>query len=363
MVYLTVTALTIISIIVIILLFDISLLQRFMTRIGSGVGIVWHKIGLLLGKVSIAGTSSFTFKRRSRARTTDKQPSGIRQKLSVVHIASFLIIIGTASLCFWLVKYSALDVYHKNEAASTPYNTQINQLLLGERLRPPPAPPEALFAELDAEIASYQASQVDDGYWPEPNTPASIFPSTPSSVGNSAGNDTYGNEAPSVTVPSLNGGNSKTALAAHLNNGYINIRNADRNWNKMNSEFVQRLLTVYKIMKDEHGYDMVLLEGYRSPERQARLLAKGAHVTKAGSYRSYHQFGLAGDSAFIRNGKIVISERDPWAMRGYTLYGKVAKSVGLVWGGDWRMKDLGHVELRKKSVLGKPEMAKILTNQ
>ncbi len=34
-------------------------------------------------------------------------------------------------------------------------------------------------------------------------------------------------------------------------------------------------------------------------------------------------------SAFKRDGKVVISERDPWAMRGYQLYGEVAESVGL----------------------------------
>ena len=65
--------------------------------------------------------------------------------------------------------------------------------------------------------------------------------------------------------------------------------------------------------------------------------------------QSYHQYGLAADSAFYRNGKLVISEKDPWAMRGYQLYGKTAQEVGLVWGGSWKsIKDLGHVELRKR---------------
>jgi len=133
------------------------------------------------------------------------------------------------------------------------------------------------------------------------------------------------------------------------------IRHASREWNLLDSEFRQRLLVVFKIMKDEHGYDMVLLEGYRSPERQARLAALGGHVTRAGAHRSYHQFGLAADSAFLRDGRIVISERDPWAMRGYELYGEVARSVGLVWGGGWRsIQDYGHVELRRPGVLGKP---------
>jgi len=50
-------------------------------------------------------------------------------------------------------------------------------------------------------------------------------------------------------------------------------------------------------------------------------------------------------------------------MQGYQLYGKVAKSAGLVCGCDGRMMDLGHVELRKKGVLGRPQMAEILTSQ
>ncbi len=131
------------------------------------------------------------------------------------------------------------------------------------------------------------------------------------------------------------------------------IREASRDWEQLDAEFRQRLLLVYKIMRDEHRYEMALLEGYRSPERQAKLAAMGSHVTQAGAYHSYHQFGLAADSAFYRDGKLVISEKDPWAMRGYELYGRAAESAGLVWGGRWKMMDLGHVELRRPGVLGK----------
>lgn len=127
---------------------------------------------------------------------------------------------------------------------------------------------------------------------------------------------------------------------------------ASRNWSLLDQDFTQRLLVVFKLMRERHGYEMVLVEGYRSPERQARLFEQGAHVTKAGANMSYHQYGLAADSAFFRDGKVVISERDPWAMRGYQLYGEIAAQVGLVWGGNWKMQDYGHVELRRPGILG-----------
>lgn len=129
-------------------------------------------------------------------------------------------------------------------------------------------------------------------------------------------------------------------------------RDGDRRWELLDAEFRKRLLVVYKIMLEQHGYEMVLLEGYRTPARQARLAELGPQVTRAGPFESYHQHGLAADNAFMRDGRVVISERDPWAMRGYELYGEVARSAGLAWGGGWSMKDYGHVELRRPGALG-----------
>lgn len=128
------------------------------------------------------------------------------------------------------------------------------------------------------------------------------------------------------------------------------LATADRRWDQLDPAFVQVLLRIFKIMKDEHGYDMALLEGWRSPERQALLATRGVHVTHAGAGQSYHQYGVAADCAFYRNGKLVITEKDPWAMRGYQLYGEVAERVGMTWGGRWQMMDLGHVEWRKPEV-------------
>ncbi|WCM22262.1 M15 family metallopeptidase [Paraburkholderia bryophila] len=132
------------------------------------------------------------------------------------------------------------------------------------------------------------------------------------------------------------------------------LKDASRDWNLLDADFRTRLLLVYKIMHEQYGYEMALLEGYRSPERQNRLAQMGGNVTNAAAFQSYHQYGLAADNAFLRDGKLVISEKDPWAMRGYQLYGQTAEQVGLTWGGRWKMMDLGHVEYHKPGfVLGR----------
>ncbi|TKC88314.1 M15 family metallopeptidase [Trinickia terrae] len=137
---------------------------------------------------------------------------------------------------------------------------------------------------------------------------------------------------------------------------------ASRDWNLLDADFRTRLLLVYKIMREQYGYQMALLEGYRSPARQNRLAQLGG-VTNAAAFQSYHQYGLAADNAFLRDGKLVISEKDPWAMHGYELYGQTAEQVGLVWGGRWKLMDLGHVEYHKPGfVMGRSPVPPQLQN-
>lgn len=128
---------------------------------------------------------------------------------------------------------------------------------------------------------------------------------------------------------------------------------ASRNWRLLDADFSERLLRAFKIMKEQYGYDMVLLEGYRSPARQTLLASMGSQVTSAAAFQSWHQYGLAADCAFWRDGKLVISEKDAWAMRGYQHYGEVAESLGLNWGGRWAMMDFGHIELRLRTAMRK----------
>ena len=150
---------------------------------------------------------------------------------------------------------------------------------------------------------------------------------------------------PPAALPPLAFGTREVELVRPM------LVNASRNWGLLHPDYSQRLLLAFKIMKEKHGYEMALLEGYRSPARQDALAQMGSAVTNARAFQSWHQYGLAADCAFWRDGKLVISEKDPWAMRGYQLYGEVAESLGLTWGGRWTMMDFGHTELRLRGVM------------
>nr|WP_294867921.1 M15 family metallopeptidase [uncultured Pseudogulbenkiania sp.] len=122
------------------------------------------------------------------------------------------------------------------------------------------------------------------------------------------------------------------------------LNRADRDWNKLDAAFVQTVLRVMARL-EARGFPMTLLEGYRSPERQDALAGQGTLVTKAKGGQSKHQYGLAVDLAPVRNGKVVVSERAPWAMSAYLALGEEATAAGLTWGGTWSFKDYGHIEL------------------
>ncbi|MCU4413327.1 M15 family metallopeptidase [Acinetobacter sp. WU_MDCI_Axc73] len=194
---------------------------------------------------------------------------------------------------------------------------QIYTLLNGEILTPPPEVDESL-----VEAAIVEANQLEQQYQAQNNQ--------------------------SIQASQLE------SLHHH---GSLDDQLIDRKWDKMHPRYKQRLLMVFKLMKERYGYELVLLEGYRSPARQ-NLLSGNPNTTRARGYQSYHQFGLAADVAFKRNGKVVITERDPWAMRGYQLYGEVAESVGLTWGGRWKsIQDYGHTEYRMPGLKKTKEMA------
>jgi peptidoglycan L-alanyl-D-glutamate endopeptidase CwlK len=114
---------------------------------------------------------------------------------------------------------------------------------------------------------------------------------------------------------------------------------------------VELILTAMEAL----GFPMVVVEGVRSAERQQGLYAKGrtapgpivTHVDGVRK-RSNHQikadgFGHAVDCAFLKDGRVSWDTKHPWK-----LYGAMAETLGLVWGGKWaKLVDMPHVELPK----------------
>ena len=85
------------------------------------------------------------------------------------------------------------------------------------------------------------------------------------------------------------------------------------------------------------GIELRLISGYRSPEQQADFFAKKISATRI----STHNTGLAFDIVVIVDGKTTF---DP---KKYEAVGELGRSIGLVWGGDWKgFSDPPHFETK-----------------
>lgn len=73
----------------------------------------------------------------------------------------------------------------------------------------------------------------------------------------------------------------------------------------------------------------------------------GAIVTKAKGGLSYHNYGLALDIAFIRNGKLsydMKADLDGDGKSDWSEVVQIFKQHGWEWGGDWTFKDYPHFQ-------------------
>lgn len=124
------------------------------------------------------------------------------------------------------------------------------------------------------------------------------------------------------------------------------------------------------------GGRLVMLSGHRPPKEQAALYDKGRKVVWSGDWRVMSEL-VVDQSKIVTNArpmssahnyspsravdcvlddtlvKVSIREGRPdlWctstreARKAWADYGAALKAEGLVWGGDWRMRDLPHAEL------------------
>ncbi|MEO8647767.1 MAG: D-alanyl-D-alanine carboxypeptidase family protein [Acidobacteriota bacterium] len=110
-------------------------------------------------------------------------------------------------------------------------------------------------------------------------------------------------------------------------------------------------------MAADEGFTLRIVQGLRTFAEQDALYAqgrtrKGVKVTNARGGESWHNLGLAVDLAFVVDREI------SWQDSLYGKIGQWAKNSGLDWGGNWKHKDLPHVQL--PDLANKPS-ASILT--
>lgn len=107
-------------------------------------------------------------------------------------------------------------------------------------------------------------------------------------------------------------------------------------------------------------------ECYRTVEEQDKLYAKGRTIAgaivtnaKGNTYSSHHQWGTAFD-IYRNDGKGAYNDYDGF----FAKVGKIGKSIGLEWGGDWKspvdkphfqLPDWGSTTARLKRMYGTPE--------
>ena len=107
-------------------------------------------------------------------------------------------------------------------------------------------------------------------------------------------------------------------------------------------------------------------EFYRTVEEQDKLYAKGRTIAgaivtnaKGNTYSSHHQWGTAFD-IYRNDGKGAYNDYDGF----FAKVGKIGKSIGLEWGGDWKspvdkphfqLPDWGSTTVRLKRMYGTPE--------
>ncbi len=117
--------------------------------------------------------------------------------------------------------------------------------------------------------------------------------------------------------------------------------------------FIDRLDPSIRSMAEEvlirahaQGIDLVITQGLRTNEEQARLYAQGRTapgpiVTNAPPGSSWHNFGLAFDVAVLKDGKATW----PNDVGLWNQIGAIGKAAGLGWGGDFTsIKDRPHFE-------------------
>ena len=138
-----------------------------------------------------------------------------------------------------------------------------------------------------------------------------------------------------------------------------------RNINKCHPRLIELSKKLVSACRGQ-GLIIGIGESFRTKEEQDALYAKGRTApgnivtnAKGSSYSSHHQWGTAFD-IYRNDGKGVYTDGDGF----FEKVGKIGKSIGLEWGGDWKspvdkphfqLPDWGSTTTKLKKMYGTPE--------
>ena len=125
-----------------------------------------------------------------------------------------------------------------------------------------------------------------------------------------------------------------------MGNFFLDVIKADPRFNSTNKVDDVALLepktraSVAAIIDDAraHGIELMVFETYRSQTRQQQLFDQGATTLKL---VGVHHYGLACD--LVKN----VGGSPSWK-GDFSLLGVLARSHGLIWGGDWGNPNIKH---------------------
>lgn len=142
------------------------------------------------------------------------------------------------------------------------------------------------------------------------------------------------------------------AMAIAASSGFVFSQRSAQNLHEVCPPLIQVSECAIRVT----SVDFMIIDGLRTDAEHAANLAKGVSWVK----RSLHQDGLAIDFVVWKNGQI------SWDVADYKIVYETgfkpcaAKlNTPLVWGGNWRVGDFGHIELKNRVCYPKKDMADV----
>jgi peptidoglycan L-alanyl-D-glutamate endopeptidase CwlK len=115
-----------------------------------------------------------------------------------------------------------------------------------------------------------------------------------------------------------------------------------RNLNDLSSVARIKIDQVLARLK-QAGIDITIIDVLRTPKEQEDNIRRGVSWTK----NSKHLPDKNGKSNAIDIAPTELLKEKNWAPASplWQIIGQEAKAAGLKWGGDWKQKDMGHLEV------------------